>query len=222
MYNTRSAAGDIHMATFTRKAIMQTFLHILKNKPLDRITVKDICEQCEINRNTFYYYFKDIYDVLETIFEDEVRLVMDEAKEGVTFHDAYARAAALILNNSEAIRHIYASENGRVLRTYLDAVVTQVVRRFVLEKAEGYSLDDSDIAFITAFYSNGIVGSTIKWIEKGSMMSSLPETNITEKCFGLSDEKSGCVNKIEYNKDIVKRIGDSFEATIYDMIECCL
>lgn len=79
------------MATFTRKAIMQTFLHILKNKPLDRITVKDICEQCEINRNTFYYYFKDIYDVLEAIFEDEVRLVMDEAKEGVTFHDAYAR-----------------------------------------------------------------------------------------------------------------------------------
>lgn len=124
------------MATFTRKAIMQTFLHILKNKPLDRITVKDICEQCEINRNTFYYYFKDIYDVLEAIFEDEVRLVMDEAKEGVTFHDAYARVAALILNNREAIMHIYASENGRVLRTYLDAVVTQVVRRFVLEKAE--------------------------------------------------------------------------------------
>ena len=56
----------------------------------DRITVKDICEQCEINRNTVYYYFKDIYDVLEAIFEDEVRLVMDEAKEGVTFHDAYA------------------------------------------------------------------------------------------------------------------------------------
>lgn len=100
------------MATFTRKAIMQTFLHILKNKPLDRITVKDICEQCEINRNTFYYYFKDIYDVLEAIFEDEVRLVMDEAKEGVTFHDAYARVAALILNNREAIMHIYASEIG--------------------------------------------------------------------------------------------------------------
>lgn len=81
--------------------------------------------------------------------------------------------------------HIYASENGRVLRTYLDAVVTQVVRRFVLEKAEGYSLDDSDIAFITAFYSNGIVGSTIKWIERCSMMSSLPET-ITANGVGLS------------------------------------
>jgi hypothetical protein len=109
--------------------------------------------------------------------------------------------------------HIYASENGRVLRTYLDAVVTQVVRRFVLEKAEGYSLDDSDIAFITAFYSNGIVGSTIKWIERGSMMSRLPE-NITANDIGVS--------KSQYNRDIVKRIGDSFDATIYDMIECCL
>ena len=201
------------MAKFTRKAIMQTFLHILKNKPFDRITVKDICEQCEINRNTFYYYFRDIYDVLEAIFEDEVRLVMDEAKEGMTFHDAYARAASIILNNREAIIHIYASENGRVLRTYLDAVVTQVVRRFVLEKAEGYSLSESDVAFITAFYSNGIVGSTIKLIERGSMMNGAPET-ITANSTGLS--------KNQYNRDIVKRIGDSFEATIYDMIECCL
>lgn len=201
------------MAKFTRKAIMQTFLHILKNKPLDRITVKDICEQCEINRNTFYYYFRDIYDVLEAIFEDEVRLVMDEAKEGMTFHDAYARAASIILNNREAIIHIYASENGRLLRTYLDAVVTQVVRRFVLEKAEGYSLSESDVAFITAFYSNGIVGSTIKWIERGSMMNGAPES-IAANSTGMS--------KSQYNRDIVKRIGDSFEATIYDMIECCL
>jgi len=201
------------MAKFTRKAIMQTFLHILKNKPLDRITVKDICEQCEINRNTFYYYFRDIYDVLEAIFEDEVRLVMDEAKEGMTFHDAYARAASIILNNREAIIHIYASENGRLLRTYLDAVVTQVVRRFVLEKAEGYSLSESDVAFITAFYSNGIVGSTIKWIERGSMMNGAPETIMAN---------STVLSKSQYNRDIVKRIGDSFEATIYDMIECCL
>ena len=72
---------------------------------------------------------------------------------------------------------------------------------------------DSDIAFITAFYSNGIVGSTIKWIERGSMMSRLPE-NITANGVGLS--------KSQYNRDIVKRIGDSFDATIYDMIECCL
>ena len=89
------------MATFTRKAIMQTFLHILKNKSLDRITVKDICEQCEINRNTFYYYFKDIYDVLEAIFEDEVRLVMDEDISGCR---GYAGGAPLCVGKGRGLQ----------------------------------------------------------------------------------------------------------------------
>ena len=55
MYNTRSRRythGKIY-----KKSHNADFFNILKNKPLDRITVKDICEQCEINRNTFYYYF---------------------------------------------------------------------------------------------------------------------------------------------------------------------
>ena len=72
------------MATFTRKAIMQTFLHILKNKPLDRITVKDICEQCEINRNTFYYHFPDIRElILWTISNDIYQRIRNlECTEG--------------------------------------------------------------------------------------------------------------------------------------------
>ena len=183
------------MARFTRKAIMQTLLHILKTTPLDRITVKDICESCEVNRNTFYYYFKDIYDVLEALFDEEARIVLDEVKEGGTFYEAYARSSALLINNREAIMHIYASENGKVLRQYLDVVASELMRRFVLEKASGYELTEQDINFITAFYSNGIVGSTIKWIEKGMK---------------------------KYDKDIIRRIADSFEVTIYDMIECCM
>lgn len=68
MYNThirRYTHGNIY-----QKSHNADFLHILKNKPLDRITVKDICEQCEINRNTFYYYFRTYMMCLKYI-EDE-------------------------------------------------------------------------------------------------------------------------------------------------------
>ena len=44
------------MAKFTKQAIMNCLLELLNTKQLDKITVKDICEICEINRNTFYYY----------------------------------------------------------------------------------------------------------------------------------------------------------------------
>ena len=48
------------MSKFTRQAIMYSMLKLLQEKSIDKITVKDICEMCEINRNTFYYYYSDI------------------------------------------------------------------------------------------------------------------------------------------------------------------
>lgn len=183
------------MAKFTKQAIVSGFLQILRTKSFDKITVKDICELCEINRNTFYYYFKDIYDVLDALFDIESQSVIEDVKDGASFYEEYARSAAIILNNREAVIHIYGSKNGSVMRKYLDNVTSAFVRRFVEEKAEGYSLSELDLNFITAFYSNAIVGSTIKWIENGMK---------------------------KYDKDIIKRISDSFEATIYDMIECCM
>ena len=42
------------MASFTRKAIMEAFLGLLEERPLSKITVKDIVEACGINRNPFY------------------------------------------------------------------------------------------------------------------------------------------------------------------------
>ena len=57
--------GKARVPSFTKKAIMDSFLHLLEKKPLDKITVRDIVDDCGINRNTFYYYFQDIYAVLE-------------------------------------------------------------------------------------------------------------------------------------------------------------
>ena len=64
------------MAKFTKKAIMDCFLNMLKRKNIDRVTVTDICEECGINRNTFYYYFSDIYDVLDSVLIEEQKRIL--------------------------------------------------------------------------------------------------------------------------------------------------
>ena len=45
------------MANFTKKAIQESFLRLLMERPLSQITVKDVVADCGVNRNTFYYYF---------------------------------------------------------------------------------------------------------------------------------------------------------------------
>lgn len=55
---------------YTRSAIRRAFLRLLQEKPLAKVTVKDVCLQAEINRATFYSHYHDIYDLLEQIEQE--------------------------------------------------------------------------------------------------------------------------------------------------------
>ena len=59
------------MAVRTKQAIRQAFIELLNERPLDKISVKDIAERSTVNRNTFYYYYADIYALVEEIFQTE-------------------------------------------------------------------------------------------------------------------------------------------------------
>lgn len=56
------------MAKFTKRAIMLSLLKLLKQKSVDKVTVKDICDECEINRNTFLLLFLRIYTMFSITY----------------------------------------------------------------------------------------------------------------------------------------------------------
>lgn len=58
------------MREFTSRAIMDAFWLLYREKPMEKITVKAICEKAGCNRSTFYEYFTDSYSVLEAIEEE--------------------------------------------------------------------------------------------------------------------------------------------------------
>ena len=58
------------MPLSTKRALSRSLKRQLSTRTLDKITVKDIVEDCGVNRQTFYYYFRDIYDLLEWNFQD--------------------------------------------------------------------------------------------------------------------------------------------------------
>ena len=64
------------MANFTKQAIETAFLQLLNEKPLNKISVRDIVEKCGINRNSFYYHFQDIPSLIAEIitsYTDQLR-----------------------------------------------------------------------------------------------------------------------------------------------------
>ena len=58
----------------TRASIIEAFAQLLEERPINKITVKDIVKRCDINRNTFYYHFPDIPSLLLEMMEEEEKV----------------------------------------------------------------------------------------------------------------------------------------------------
>ena len=155
------------MPGFTKKAIAQSFMKLLNERPLDKITVKDIVEDCGVNRNTFYYYYQDIYALLEDIFETEASLVINKHKPYNTWLDGFLESAKFALDNKKAVLHIFNSINRNQLDRYLNTIVENYMVDFVKRKAEGLDVSDEDIRIVAVFFKHAIVGVTIEWIQGG-------------------------------------------------------
>ena len=142
------------MSKFTQQAIIDTFLKMLACKSLDKITVKEIVNECGINRNTFYYYYKDIYDLLEDV-------------NSKTFYDECMRAFDVMMKYKNALLHIYNSRSRSVIEKYLMAVTPNFIRRFVTLNSENIEINEKNIIFICDFYKYAVTGCTIEWIRSG-------------------------------------------------------
>ena len=64
------------MASNTKEALGNALKQMLAVKPIERITVKDLVDICSVNRQTFYYHFDDVYDLLEWVFEEDANKVL--------------------------------------------------------------------------------------------------------------------------------------------------
>ena len=95
------------MARRTQAVIMQAFMDLLTRKPLDKITVKDVIEEADINRNTFYYYYENIPALLDAFFAREIRDFSESTERSESFVEEYRRLSAVVRNNRRAIYHIY-------------------------------------------------------------------------------------------------------------------
>ena len=83
MPRRNNATTENRRVKYSKKLIQDSLLQLLQEKPLEKITVKELCERADVNRGTFYRYYEDIFDLFETI---EQALATDFEKHTETIH----------------------------------------------------------------------------------------------------------------------------------------
>lgn len=155
------------MAQTTKKALAASLKKLLSGKPLDKITVIDIVEDCEVNRQTFYYHFQDIYDLVEWVYTNEAAKALDGKKTYATWQQGFLQVFEYVLYNKAFVRNTYNSISREHLERYLYNETYNLLIGVIEEKAAGMAVREDDKAFIADFYKFAFVGIMLDWIRKG-------------------------------------------------------
>lgn len=154
------------MSDITKKAIAVSLKQLLLTKKLNKITVSDIADECGINRQTFYYHFQDIYDLVEWICITDTENVLKENRTYDTWQEGFLSIFELAKQDKPFIDNIYHSIKYESLVQYLYKLVYPLLKSVVVEKAKDYIISDEYIEFIANFYKYAFVGLLLEWIDK--------------------------------------------------------
>ena len=155
------------MSSLTRKAIMESFLKLLDEQPLNRITVRDIVEDCGVNRNTFYYHFADMPSLIEAIVKDDADRIAQECGGVDSLSACLSAALQLTTSHKRAVYHIYSSAGRDIIEQYLLDICGYVAGKFIDNVSSGLNVSDEDKAVLVQFHKCECFGQVIDWLNHG-------------------------------------------------------
>lgn len=151
----------------TKKALGAALKKLMAEKPLDKITVVDLVEECGVNRQTFYYHFQDIYDLVEWIFLQEAAIALGGNKTYDTWQQGFFQLFEYAKENRHLVLNTFNSVSREQLERYLYEVTYDLLIGVVEEQAQGMPVRDEDKKFIADFYKYAFVGLMLEWIRQG-------------------------------------------------------
>ena len=155
------------MANFTRRAIKESFLKLLNQRPLSQITVKDIVEDCGINRNSFYYHFEDLPALVEEIAGERVQTLIENHPTIGSLEECCDAVVEFVMENKRAVYHIYNSVSRETLEHYLMDACQYIVDTYLSKELEGSRLSEEERQTLIRFHKCGCFGTVIDWLNGG-------------------------------------------------------
>lgn len=155
------------MADFTKRAIRSSFIKLLNEKPLKQISVRDIVDDCGINRNTFYYHFQDIPALMESIIKEDADRIIRENRKIESIEECLDAIISFSLQNRQAVLHIYRSVNRDIFEQYQWRVCEYAVTCYIDEILKGRSVREEDRQILISYVKCLSFGVVIGWLETG-------------------------------------------------------
>ena len=169
----------------TKQMIQQSLVSLMKEAPISRISVKELCQRAGINRSTFYAHYKDAYDLLSQIQREIVRALSEHISGSAFVEQSTVTTQALVQILS------YAKDNAELFAVLLSEHGDFAFQRDIMRLAQEKTLQTlqhmQQLApgvseYLQYFVVNGALSVIRKWLA-GGMRETVPE--MAELCSTL-------------------------------------
>ena len=138
--------------------IADTLNELLEHKELDKITVKELVDACNISRQSFYYHFQDIMEVVEWYQDQALRQSIEKSLAAPSYKEAIRGVIYETFQHRQLILQLMASQRRKEMELLFSRAVRTYLQELLRGTGSGVSGSSEDIETVISFCSFGLVG----------------------------------------------------------------
>ncbi len=146
------------MPKSTEDLLMNGFMELISQRPLDKITIQDIADYCCVNRNTFYYHYDNVYDLVKKFFKRQTDSALEYMHNGESLKNCLKAIVMFALDHKEAAKNLANSMSRDLLSDYLGDSFSRLIKTYIDENYIIREKDHIRERLIVGFYRYAFVG----------------------------------------------------------------
>jgi probable dihydroxyacetone kinase regulator len=168
-YKATQLLKEAYMSLVTKQALSGSLKKLLTEKTLDKITISEICGNCGLNRQSFYYHFSNIYDLVSWTLKTDVSEQIEGKINYNGWQEGFKEVLTFCKNNKIIIYNLYHSQGKGTLEEGLKEFVINLLLKVIDDQIERFdvTVSDENREFIAIYNMYAFVGIVMLWIDKG-------------------------------------------------------
>ncbi|MDD3223613.1 MAG: dihydroxyacetone kinase transcriptional activator DhaS [Clostridium sp.] len=155
----------------TNKALALSLKELMQTIPLSKISIHEIVDNCGLNRQTFYYHFKDKFDLVDWIYSTEVMESIGDCKNYKNWSTGMHNTLLYLSNNKVFYINALNTPGQNAFDVCFFNITFDLIMGVVKDLSKDMNISEFDIKFIADFYTHAFVGITVQWIKNGMKLS---------------------------------------------------
>ncbi|MGN0971650.1 MAG: TetR/AcrR family transcriptional regulator C-terminal domain-containing protein [Aristaeellaceae bacterium] len=151
-------------STITKRALSHALMELMKTESFQKISISDICDGCNMNRKSFYYHFKDKYDLVNWIFDNEFIAIVQREQDKDTWKFLLA-ILRCFYDNRVFYRKALSYQGQNSLSEHLVEVTEPIFRTRMAEVLEGEAMD-----FYINIATDALLAALVRWLRDEDCM----------------------------------------------------